>query len=393
MPRKNTRPKPTRVPGIWQDGPGRFLVRARWTDPRTGRRRKREGMAATFAEAVSLKERLAGGDDRARRPSRKRFADYAEQWLSAHGGRLAPSTRSRYVVALAHASVQFGQFYVDSIRPADVRSWILKKARGCASSTVNGWLRVLRQALDDAVGDGVLAVNPARAVRSIPERRTGGRRGTALSIEEFRRFLQTVESLSGNGVSEDVARLLLVIAWTGLRKGEALALRWSDLVDGELRVTRSVWRRREKATKTDDPRRIAVVEPLAEVLDEQRRWLVGSQHPGLASGLMFPASPGHAKAGARRRAVEELSWYRSSSVLDEPLERVVEAADIPPISPQSLRRTSENLLRMAGVDQLVRRALAGWRSEKAQAIYASVDRRERDAAAAAVVGLVMGEGE
>ena len=266
MPRKKTRPKPTRVPGIWQDGPDRFLVRARWTDPRTGRRRKREGMAATFAEAVSLKERLAGGDDRARRPSRKRFADYAEQWLSAHGGRLAPSTRSRYIVALAHATVQFGQFYVDSIRPADVRSWILKKARSCASSTVNGWLRVLRQALDDAVGDGVLVVNPARAVRSIPERRTGGRRGTALSIEEFRRFLQAVESLSGNGVSEDVARLLLVIAWTGLRKGEALALRWSDLVDGELRVTRSVWRRREKATKTDDPRRIAVVESLAEVL-------------------------------------------------------------------------------------------------------------------------------
>ena len=84
-------------------------------------------------------------------------------------------------------------------------------------------------------------------VRSIPERRTGGRRGTALSIEEFRRFLQGVERLSGAGISEDVARLLLVIAWTGLRKGEASALRWSDLVDSELHVTRSVWRRREKA--------------------------------------------------------------------------------------------------------------------------------------------------
>jgi len=37
-------------------------------------------------------------------------------------------------------------------------------------------------------------------------------------------------------------------------------------------------------------------------------------------------------------------------------------------------------MREAGVDQLVRRALAGWRSEKAQAIYATVNKDERDAA-------------
>ena len=64
---------------------------------------------------------------------------------------------------------------------------------------------------------------------------------------------------------------------------------------------------------------------------------------------------------------------------------------IPPISPQSFRRTLENLLREAGVQQLVRRALAGWRTEKAQGIYASVDRGKRDAAGEAVVRLVMGK--
>lgn len=44
------------------------------------------------------------------------------------------------------------------------------------------------------------------------------------------------------------------------------------------------------------------------------------------------------------------------------------------ISAHSLRRTWENLLREAGVEQLVRRSMAGWRSEKAQAIYATVNR-------------------
>jgi len=190
-------------------------------------------------------------------------------------------------------------------------------------------------------------------------------------------------------LAEDVARLLLTAAWTGMRRGEILALRWEDYVDGELRVERSVWRRQEKSTKTDDPRRIVVVKPLAEVLAEQRRWLVATQHPGLSSGLVFPASPLQARAGAKRRGTDEMSWYRSPTIFKEPLRKVVDAAGITDISAHSLRRTWENLMREAGVDQLVRRALSGWRTERAQAIYATVAKEERDAAGAAVVRLVL----
>jgi integrase len=168
-----------------------------------------------------------------------------------------------------------------------------------------------------------------------------------------------------------------------MRRGELLALRWEDYVDGELRVERSVWRRQEKSTKTDDPRRIVVVKPLAEALAEQRHWLVASQHPGLSSGLVFPASPLQARAGATRRGTDVVSWYRSPTIFKEPLRKVVDAAGITDISAH-MRRTWENLMREAGVDQL-----AGWRSEKAQAIYATVAKEERDAAGEAVVRLVL----
>ncbi len=185
--------------------------------------------------------------------------------------------------------------------------------------------------------------------------------------------------------------MLIVAAWTGMRKGELLALRWVDIVDGELRVERSVHKRSEKATKTDDPRRVTIVEPLKRVLSEQRQWLFTTQHPGLQSGLVFPASPRHAKAGASRRGVDEVSWYRSSSVFHGPLGKVVDEAGIPAISMHSLRRTFENLQRKAGVEQLVRRAVSGWRTEEAQGIYATVDREDRDRAAAAVTEYVLGK--
>jgi hypothetical protein len=79
---------------------------------------------------------------------------------------------------------------------------------------------------------------------------------------------------------------------------------------------------------------------------------------------------------------------RYGSVLDDPLARVVERAKVSPISAHAFRRTLENLARRAGVDHLVRRSIAGWRTEDAQVIYATVDRAEREGALAAVVDLV-----
>ncbi len=77
-------------------------------------------------------------------------------------------------------------------------------------------------------------------------------------------------------------------------------------------------------------------------------------------------------------------------MLDKPLRAVVAKAGVRPISPHSFRRTYENLLRKAGVDQLVRQSIAGWRTDTAQAIYATVDRSERDDAAKAITELVLG---
>ncbi|MCA9665979.1 MAG: hypothetical protein KC503_10340 [Myxococcales bacterium] len=277
--------------------------------------------------------------------------------------------------------------FVDAVRPADLRSWMAMMRRTCpcgqdwrkvadgkcgcgrrqpyGAPTVNGWLRVLRVVFDDAVADGIAAMNPARVVKSLPEGKTSGRRGTALTVVQFQAALRAITALRhvtkrGEGISADVSRMLLVSAWTGVRRGELMALRWTDMVDSELHIERSVYRRGEKATKTDDPRRVTIVAPLAVVLAEQRRWLIETQHPGVASGLVFPASPQHAKAGATRRDVDEVSWYRSPSVLDEPLRRVVKEASIPAISPQSFGGPGRMCCaRRASINSSVARSRAG----------------------------------
>ena len=390
MPIKKKRPKPTGIPGIKKDGPNRFLVCVTWTDPKTGRRRKREAVAESMAEAVQVKEELKGAAP-TQRLTRERFADYAEQWMKIHGPELALSTKERYAGSLAHATVSLGEIYTDSLEPSDVQAMVSQLLRqGYAKTTVNSHVRVLRRVMDDLLVNGVLAGNPARAIRNLPEGKTQGRRGRSLPLEEFRRFITTVQEMSGNDLSEDIARLLLAAAWTGMRRGEILAVKWEDYVDGEIRVERAVYRRLEKTTETDDPRRIVVVEPLAQVLAEQRQWLFASQHPGISSGLIFPANPRQAMAGAKRRGEDKPSWHRSPTIFHLPLLKVVKEAKITDISGHSLRRTWENLLRKADVDVMVRRSLAGWRTEAAQSIYATVAKEEREAAGRAVVAMVQG---
>ncbi len=139
-----------------------------------------------------------------------------------------------------------------------------------------------------------------------------------------------------------------------MREGEALALKWTNYANGELFVERSVWRRIGKVTKTDDPRRVAV-EPLAVILEEQRRWLLESQHPGLESGLIFPASPKHARAAAKKRASMSAGRLRTCC---ERLESTISFGGRSQVGARRKRRRSTRAS--------IRRS--GWRRESASSI-------------------------
>ncbi len=81
--------------------------------------------------------------------------------------------------------------------------------------------------------------------------------------------------------------LLLTLADTGLRPGEALALQWEDVdaVDRTLRVERAVSLGQIKATKTEESRRVDLAPRLSEALS---RWQAGDRE---AESLMRGRNP------------------------------------------------------------------------------------------------------
>ena len=152
---------------------------------------------------------------------------------------------------------------------ADVDRLISRKlAEGSSISTARRTRSVLAQAIDQAVRWGWVGRNVATLARAPKSERVEGR---TLSPEEARSFLAT---LKGHRLEV----LFTMMLATGLRRGEALGLRWDDLDTkrGVLRVQRQLQREGEglitKEPKTTRSRRVVnLPTPLVKMLADHRR--------------------------------------------------------------------------------------------------------------------------
>ncbi len=138
-----------------------------------------------------------------------------------------PSTRELYAnLSRSHLeAAPFGAIRLDRLKPSDVEALVLAMrartkpngARALSDSTIRSTYTVLRAGLDGAVRDGLLARNPAALVRRPGVPRTEARHLDAGDVAEV------LAAAAGSRYHD----ALVLIASTGLRKGEALALSWT----------------------------------------------------------------------------------------------------------------------------------------------------------------------
>ena len=167
-----------------------------------------------------------------------------EEWLPIIESTIRSTTHASYKThAQKHILPTLGLVKLQRLTPVMINALyaqLLKEGKVCGSGglSANSVRRVhatLHRALNDAVRWDRLSRNPCDAADPPRLRGTEEERTRAWTNLELRSFLEVVKN-------ERLYPLWLTLAMTGLRRGEALALRWADvdLERARLSVRRSL---------------------------------------------------------------------------------------------------------------------------------------------------------
>ena len=217
-----------------------YIVRI--TDPKTGKKKQKwiSGFA-TKAEAVSARDKAR---NEARTgifvsPTKITVQDHFEAWWQIKSQKVKPTTADNYRQILERYILpNLGSIALKDLSPVLIERMLLDLNKDHSESTVRLVSIVLAQGLDRAIKDNLLAINPAKGI----ERPKGKKKSvTPYTSSELKELLRALEN-------HRLFAYFRLLAYSGARRGEVLALRWSDL-DFDKR-TLSISKNRTRIGKT-----------------------------------------------------------------------------------------------------------------------------------------------
>ncbi|MET3134971.1 integrase [Oxalobacteraceae bacterium GrIS 1.11] len=201
---------------------------------------------------------------------------YLEAWLDRQKKHLKASTYNGYrKIVTGQLIPWFGQLMLSALRKKDVRERL--DPIQATNKTLANIQSVLRKALDDAIEDELIEVNPLAgwcyAKIEAPQVKDDI---DPFTKEEQAAILAHAPGQGGN--------LLQFAFWTGMRTSELVALDWGDIdfVRGVVMVTRAITQQSKAAegTKTAAGRReIKMLQMAIDALQAQKAhtWLKGEE--------------------------------------------------------------------------------------------------------------------
>jgi integrase len=305
---------------ILKSGAVRWRVRWRQGEQYRSQTFDRKGDATTFAAEIRRRQQL--GTLAVMDNGRVTLDQYVRNtWVPAYLSSLARKTQLHYEqLMLKHVLPQLGTLELRQITPETIARWQADRlASGAGRVSIRHAFDLLGSVLQRAFEGGLIQNNPARAVRKAPRpRRQEVRPLAPAHIEAMR-----------NASSPRDATLISVLAYAGLRPGEALALQWRDIREQTMLVERAVSLGEEKDTKTTSHRTVRLLAPLAADL---REWKLRSGRPDDRE-LIFPSA-----TGAVWTLPAYQSWRRRAFA------RALTGADIEHARPYDLRHSFASLL-------------------------------------------------
>jgi integrase len=253
-------------------------------------------------------------------PDKTTVAEYLRcQWLPATKARVRPGTWVEYRRKVdTHLVPALGQVPLQQLTSAILNAHYQQLlAGGVGARTVQYVHATIRKALNDAVRWGLLVRNPAQHAAPPTPRRGELRTWTA---DELRRFLDSLQD-------DRLCAAWRLAALTGMRRGEVLGLRWTDLdLDGGWLSVRQTLIVVDNHPQLSQPK---------TARGERRVAL----DPGTVASLRV-----HRKAQAAERLAAGPAWTHSDLVFSH--------QDGAPLHPEYVRRLFDRHLQQAGLPRI-----------------------------------------
>ena len=235
----------------------------------------------SLSDARKELRRLLHSDDAGKfvAPAKMMLSEWVNEWLVLKAAKRRRKTVQRYKELLElHVVSKLGSRPLQQLETREINSLYTHFERLSPRSRHHIHV-VLKGCLQAAVKSKLIATNPA--ADADPPHPGDSEAGRVLDEDELTRL---VNGFKGSTLYE----IVCVAAFTGMRRGEILGLRWSDFNDGDrtLRIERALEYTRRHGLNLKPPktargaRTIAIDDALVELLRKERE-----KHQRIVSGV------------------------------------------------------------------------------------------------------------
>ncbi|MDI5971413.1 site-specific integrase [Streptomyces sp. SL13] len=328
---------PNGAGSIWQRKDGRYEARVYVPQP-DGTRKRKTVYGNTWEECDTKRQELVSRDRQGiPTPTRSvKLSEWLPYWLDVHvKPQRKQTTYAKYEMHVRLYLVPFlGSRRLENLTTANVRRMLADVTAKSSAATAKESHRVLRTALTAACRDELITRN---VVQLVPAPQVTARELNPWTLDETLTFLEAART-------DPLYPAFVLAVVLGLRRGEILGLRWSD-VDFERRtLTVRVTLHRGDAglyLDTTKNRRTRVI-PIPLMCVAPLRWQRLRQAVQRVAGAQGWFDGDHVFTSRTGRPIEPRNLYRSFT-------RVAASAGLPRVRLHDTRHGCASLLFAAGV--------------------------------------------
>ena len=318
-------------------------------DPITGKERRttRRGFK-TMKEAKQAERNLLFDVEENGLPSNQSdgfqdptFEELAQLWLENYKTTVKPSTFENVKSKVEKMTEEhFKELKLKKITVAYCQKVVIELSKTYV--LYNHYLSVINRIFKYAVLMDILDSNPFDKVIK-PKSRQTQRKGNFLTKEELKEFLK----LAKTATLSYFFPLVHLMSYTGLRQGEALALKWSDIdfENKKITVDKTATRIKERQTlqtpKTKNSKRVISIDPAT--LSILKGWKKDQIKIYFKNGKHFEGDENFIFTNQRGEWVHIHNFIRY-------FKRFIADHKLKSITPHGLRHTHASLLFSAGVE-------------------------------------------